>query len=213
MCCSNDRKIPFNLLAVALVAVLLLDGCVPVPVAGWTPVFVGGATDFDLPDYSLGPVSSDQFADLVATAIPAEEGEVLLFGRVEMTFRDGYRTHLFSAVAVMSETDVLLLKWHEPGNQYRILARLPYSGILEVAINTLGLGAAIHMCLATNEFVLADRSHGIDQMISMTFIEPSGFFQDTERSEAAFAVLQQKIRPADRACEKPAAIEASVESI
>jgi len=204
VCFSNDCKIPFTPLVALLLAVFLLVGCVPVPVAGWTPVFVGGPTGFDLPDYSLGPVSSDRFADLIATAMPVEEGEVLLFGRVELAFRKDFHGHLFSAVAVMSDTGILLLKWYEPEDRYRIVARLSYSDIQEIAINTLGLGAAIHMCLAIKEFVLADESHAIDPMVSMTFIRPSGFIQDTDRSEAAFAVLQEKIHPTDGGCVKSA---------
>jgi hypothetical protein len=190
-------------LAPLLLSFFLLAGCVPVPIVGWTPVYVAGPMGFDLPGYSLGPVSSDQFPDLVGTALPADEGQALLFGRVEMILGADNHDYLFSAVAVLSDTDILLLKWYEPEDRYKILARLPYSEILSVSINTWGLGRSIYLCLATTEFVLAGQDHAIEPRVSMAFIEPSGFLQDRERSEAAFALLQGKIDPIDGACETP----------
>ncbi len=35
-----------------------------------------------MPDYSLGPVSSDEFPDLLNDAIPASEGQVHVRGKV-----------------------------------------------------------------------------------------------------------------------------------
>jgi hypothetical protein len=182
---------------------LLLVGCVPLPVVGWTPVFLAGSTDFDLPDYSLGPVSSDQFPGLVKTAIPADRGEAILFGRVDMAFRADNHVIDFSAVAVLSETDILLLKWHETEDRYDILARLEYSEIQSVEMTTWGVGRHIWLCLAKTEFVLAGQRHAVQPLVSMVFIKPSGLLQDGDRSETAFALLHEKIDPNEGACDSP----------
>jgi len=134
----------FRFLAAALFTALLLVGCVPVPVVGWTPVFVGGPTagsaDLKQPDYSLGPVSSDQFPDLVKNAIPPSEGAVHLAGRVELLLLSDNRTYILDAVGSLTDAGIALLRWYEPEKQYRILARIPYSHILSLSSNRLGFG-------------------------------------------------------------------------
>ena len=191
------------ILATVLVALFLLSGCVitPLTVIGSTPLLVRGPKTFDLPNYSLGPVSSDQFSDLLEKAIPPNEGVVHLFGPANLSLSKDNRYYSLSAVAALSDSAILLLKWYEPEKQYKLLARLPYSEILSVSTNSWGLGRVIYLCLATTEFALGDHTHAIDQRADMTFDKPSRIFQDVEKAKAAFSLLQEKIKPIDGACD------------
>jgi len=196
-----------RILASVLLSFFLLVGCVPVPVVGWTPVFVGGPTagwtDIDQADYSLGPVSSDQFPDLVKNAIPPSEGAAHLVGRVELLLFLDNRSYILSAVGSLTDTGIVLLRWYEPGEQYRILATLPYSDILSFSRNSLGFGRMINFCLATRVFAWGDQTYEGGQRPSMSFVEPSGIYQDVEKTDAALNLLQEMIKPVDGACDSP----------
>jgi hypothetical protein len=190
-------------LASVPLTLFLLVGCVPLPIAGWVPVGGAGLKTLDLPDYSRGPVSSEQFPDLVRKAIPPGEGTMHVFGSAELILREGNRGVIVSAVASLSDTAILVLMWHEPDEQYEMVARVPYSDILSVSTNSWGLGRTIYLCLATSQLVLGDETHEIDQQASLSFIKDSGVFQDVEKSETGLLLLQEKITPIDGACDEP----------
>jgi len=190
-------------LASALLTFFLLVGCVPLPIVGWVPVGGAGLKTFDLPDYSRGPVSSEQFPDLVRKAIPPGEGTVHVFGKAELILREDNLSLIVSAVASLSDTAILVLMWYEPDEQYELVARVPYSDITAVSTNSWGLGRMIYLCLATRQLVLGDETHDIEQQVSLSFIKDSGVFQDVEKSEAGLLLLQEKITPIDDACDNP----------
>ena len=155
--------------------------------------------EIKIPDYSLGPVSSHEFPTLLHNAIPASEGEVHVFGRVEWYgLRDspfrGFGRH-FRGVAAITNTDILLLKWHEPGERYKIVERLPYSEILSVSTSSWGSGGSIHLHLKDKELSLGDQNYGFPRSTYLGFVKPSGFWTDQEKNEAAFVLLQEKIKP------------------
>jgi len=205
-------------LGTLILALSLLVGCValPLPGVGWTlaPVPLSGATNLDLPDYSLGPVSSPEFPDLIRNAIPPDEGEVHLSGKVELALQLDNQLYILGAVAALGDTGIVLLRWYDPEGQYKISARLPYADILSLSMNTMGFGRVVYFCLATPVFAWGDQPYAIDRRASMSFIKPSGMFQDVERTETAIAFLQQKIRPIDGACDTPAeGTDAAVEAV
>jgi hypothetical protein len=195
----------------------LLSGCVAIPLPGvglvFAPVPLSGAGNLDMPDYSLGPVSSEQFPDLIRNAIPPSEGAVHVFGRVQLSLLLDGRSYLLSAVAALTDTDMVLLKWYDPEEDYEILARLPYTDILSVSTNSLGLGRIVYLCLATTVFAWGDQTYPMGQHASMSFIKTSGIFADTERTEDAISLLQEMIKPVDGACDAPVEeAEGSVEA-
>ena len=198
-------------------ALFLLSGCVALPLPGvglvFAPVPLSGAENLDLSDYSLGPVSFQQFPDLIRDAIPPSEGAVHVSGRAELWLLLDNRSYNLPAVASLTDTGIVLLKWYEPEEHYEILARLPYSNILSVSTNRRGLGRIAYLCLATTVFAWGDQTYTIGQQASMSFIRPTGIYQDTERTEAAISVLQEMIEPVDGACDAPAEeTERSVEA-
>ena len=177
----------FSLTTIVLL-VLSLTGC------------VGNITlQVKIPDYSLGPVSSDEFPDLLHDAIPASEGEVHVFGRAEWSgFHDSRKfpvvSYIFVPVAAITDTDILLLKWYEPEKRYKIVKRLPYSEILSVS----KVRRAIFLYFEDKEFSLGDKNYIIFGNTTFktlfTFSSPSGFSMDQEKNEAAFFTLNDNIK-------------------
>ena len=116
-----------------------------------------------MPDYSLGPVSSDEFPDLLNDAIPASEGQVHVHGKVHWGgFRDArpypVTNRYISAVAAITDTDILLLKWYEPERRYAIVKRVPYSEILSVSRDSSVL---IYLYFADREMSLGGTNYAI----------------------------------------------------
>lgn len=184
----------FYLLTIKALLLLSLTGC------GLLLFSVPTVWKADIPNYSLGPVSSDEFPVLLQDAIPAGEGEVHVFGRVELfglKNNSGYfntsRYFYFRAVAAITNTDILLLKWHEPEERYKIVGRLPYSETLSVSISGGSADGTIHLYFKDKELSLGDQNFEIDQKADLTFIKPSGIFIDREKNEAAFGLLREKI--------------------
>jgi hypothetical protein len=168
--------------------VQLLAGCLGIPDQ---PV--------KMPDYSLGPVSSVEFPDLLNDAIPVNEGEVHVFGKVHWTgFRDNRNypavPRYIRAVAAITDTDILLLQWYEPEKRYEVVKRLPFTEILYVS--KLG-SAAIYLYFADRELSLGGTNYVIfgDTPFKtfLQFTKPSGFSVDQEKTEAAFLILKENI--------------------
>ena len=179
-------------IATILLLVLSLTGCLGIP-----------SQQVKIPDYSLGPISSDEFPALLHDAIPASEGKVHVFGKVRWSgFRDSRNypviSRHFHSVAAITDTDILLLNWHDPEKRYRIVKRLRYSEILSVS----RVGSAIYLYSNDEELSLGDKNYvTYDVLYGKTnlktileFTKPSGFFIDQEKSEAAFFILKEKIK-------------------
>jgi hypothetical protein len=189
-------------------ALLLLIGCAPLPLPGigWTVVPLTGSAGgtLELPGYSLGPVSSEELPDLIVRAIPPGEGTAHLSGRVELSLQLDSHFYLLAAVASLTDTDILLLQWHDPEGHYEILGRLPYSDVLSLSKNAVGFGRTLYLCVATTEFAWGEQTYAMDQRASMSFIRPAGSFHDADRTEAALELLREKTTPTEGACDAPA---------
>ena len=119
----------FYLIVINVLLVLSLAGC---GVALFAVGSMGpSAHPIVIPDHTLGPVSSDEFPALIQNAIPASEGKVQVFGKVKWYgFRKAKRKHyLLIAIAAITNTDILLLNWHETEQQYKILNKISYSEV------------------------------------------------------------------------------------
>ncbi len=88
------------------------------------------------PGYSIGPVSSEYFPDLVKNAIPADEGEIRVFGEAywgdfqtswpnKVPFFVGYNFY-FLGVAALTDTNIILLLFNEDEQRYEIMTQVPY---------------------------------------------------------------------------------------
>jgi hypothetical protein len=191
----------FCLRTAKILVLVLLSGCIPLPVVGPVAVPIWpGTRHFDSPGYTVGPVASEQFPHLLQDAIPPGEGMVQIAGPVELFLQQDQRSYLMSAVAALSDSGILLLKWYTSGERYEILGQMPYPEILAASINHVGLGRVISLCMAGGEFSLGGESHTIDPRIGISFIRASGILQDPRKSEAAFALLEERIESVEGAC-------------
>ena len=147
----------------------------------------------EISGYTLGPISSDEFPDLLHDAIPASEGIVHIYGQVEWSGLQE-RTRYFKAVAAITNTDILLLKWHEPEKHYKIVTQLPYSEILSVSAMTWGGGRPVYLYFDDKEISLGDQNYKIEGKTTFTFLKASGYRMDRGKNEAVFLFLQDKIK-------------------
>ena len=152
-----------------------------------------------MPGYSLGPISSDEFPALLHDAIPASEGKVHVFGKVYWGgFRDSRNfpavSRHFHAAAAITDTDILLLKWHEIEKRYKIVKRLRYSEIQSISKG----GSLIYLYFNYEELSLGNKNYVIYGKTTFKtyfqFAKPSGFLADQEKSEAAFLILKDNIK-------------------
>jgi len=193
----------FYLLFLKVALLVSLTGCFPFSAmdVGFLVLSLpagAGTGETDLTGYTIGPVSSEDFSDLLLNAIPASEGEVNLFGRVQwtgLTHIRQSRSSLLQTVAAFTNTDILSLWWYEEDQQYRILMRLPYSEIQSVSFEQYGFGATIKLCHEVGELLLEDQKYSIGQATRLNFLNQNGMLGDTIKTEAAFEFLEDKIKP------------------
>lgn len=154
----------------------------------------GGAVpqQIEISGYTRGPVSSDEFPALLHNAIPASEGEVRFFGKAQWSGLQNGERYYATVVAAITDTDILLLMWHEPENQYTIMTRLPFSEILSISTTTYGHGT-VYLYFDDREVLFGDQSYKVEGKTSFDFVKPSGFLY-REKNEAVFLFLQDKIK-------------------
>ena len=179
-----------------VIFVLFLAGCGVTSVTMLVLSLPGGVAppqQVEFPGYTLGPISSDEFPDLLHDAIATSEGIVHIYGQVEWSGLQE-RSRYFKAVAAITNTDILLLKWHEPEEQYKIVTQLPYSEILSVSAMTWGAGRPVYLYFDDKEVSLGDQNYKIEGKTTFTFIKASNFRMDRKKNEAVFLFLQSKIK-------------------
>ena len=192
------RKLPTPLLCLVLLGVL--SGCtildvsllilsIPLP-----PLPTGTAPpqQIEISGYTLGPISSDEFPALLHNAIPASEGEVRFFGNAQWLDLQNGERYISPVVAAITDTEILLLLWHEPENQYTIVTRLPFSEILSISAATYG-ARTIYLYFDDKEVLLGDQGYKVEGKTSFDFLKPSGGLY-RKKNEAVFLFLQDKIK-------------------
>ena len=210
----------FYLLSLKVILLSLLTGCFPFSVmdAGLLILSLpagAGTGKVDLEGYTIGTVSSDEFPELFQNAIPASEGEVYLFGRAQWTGLKNIKqpgTSYLQTVAAITNADILYLWWYEEDEHYEILMRLPYAGIQSVTLEKFGLGATIKLCHEVEELLIGGQQYSIDQLTRLDFSSPNGFFIDREKTEKAFELLDDKIKPKEGLNHTPNPCEGDPES-
>lgn len=179
------------LLIIKILIVLSLAGCaVPMLILS----LPGGAPlpqQAEIPGYTLGPVAADEFPALVLNAIPASEGEIHVFGKADWSGLQGGERFI-EAVAAITDTNILLLMWYQPENQYKIVTRFPFSEILSVS--ALPGGDRTSLYFDDKELSLGDQTYRIDGKTALTFYKPSRIGLDREKNEATFLFLQDRIK-------------------
>ena len=182
----------FYLIFINVLLVLSLAGCGTIlPVASIPLVYA--PPGIVIPEHTLGPASSDEFPALIQSAIPKNEAEVQVFGRVKWYGfqKVNRKRHLLLAVAAITNTDILLLMWHEPENQYTILKKISYS---EIQTIEWGFDGRVYLYFDGNEVLLGGQIYKLEGKTVFDFLTPSGLWSDLEKNRIAFAFLQDKIK-------------------
>ena len=142
----------------------------------------------------MGPVSSQEFPNLVQDSISESDGEILLFGAgnwrpsisdYNQFIQPQYLMTSFGSIKdvegilTITEKFIILLQWNETTKNFDIRARFPISEITSANINTYGMGRLAVIQWNTGNF---DSFHFTN----------SGMI-DQSKTELAVSLLQSKL--------------------
>jgi hypothetical protein len=138
---------------------------------------------------AIGPTTSPDFPRFVNAAMPANEGQVKLFGPAEwfpnvMGFTDWMsyaQIYALNDVCVITETSLLFLQWNDSQARYVPIKRIPTTDMLVVTMESSG---------NARRMVVQKRDLSFD---TFSFLGNSGIVIDGDRVEAATALLQNQI--------------------
>jgi len=172
---------------VSLFILVSLTGCGPMPIK------------MLVPDYSLGPVSSEDFPDLVQSAIPPDKGEVHIFGKANwlgFVESPGYFhvvSPYFSGVAALTDTDIFLLLYNDNEQRYEILTQVPYTGISFDPKHGRRAGGALCLYIEEPEFSFGEKSYTPYERTYLEFTRPTGIRSDPEKNKLAHLLFEEKV--------------------
>ncbi len=176
----------FYAYAVGLFILVALTGCGPAHIK------------MKVPDYSIGPVSSEAFPDLVQSAIPQNKGEIRIFGKANwlgFVESPGYFhavSPYFSGVVALTDTDIFLLLYKDDEQRYEILLQMPYTGIRFDPIHGRAGGP---LCLYIEEsgFSFGEKSYTSYGRTYLEFTRPTGIRSDPEKNKLAHLLFEEKV--------------------
>jgi hypothetical protein len=163
--------------AIFILLLVLLSGC------------IGGPLPLRLPNYALGPVTSDQFPNLVFDAIASEENEVQVFGPATILLLDN--RYWFKTVAVVTDKQFQFLNWNKAEGRYEIVGQIPFSEILAYSTLTYGKASPVYLYVNENKMSLGDRIFAIREPLHFEFIK--GILVDKEKNEVVLTLLKDQI--------------------
>lgn len=153
----------------------------------------------DMPDYSMGPVSSDGFLGLVKDAIPSDKGKIHVFGRAEWFgfYNSSKSVHLttpyFSGVAVLTDTDILLLLWDEDELRYKIVEQVPYAEIRFQPRGEWRSKGSLTIYMDETEISIGEQSYAPNRATYLGFRPPTGLSSDREKNKQAHLLFEEKV--------------------
>ena len=145
----------------------------------------------EMPGYSLGPVSAENFSDLVQEAIPTTASEIQVVGRATWTGFSGSpgfaaTSPYFSGVVALTETDILLLLWNENEDQYEIVKTVSYSEL------TIIPSKSFKLYFKEPGFSLGQQTYTADLATYLRFMSNRGIVEKS-KNEDALLVLKRKV--------------------
>lgn len=175
------------LFAVVLFILISQTGCGPLPIK------------MKEPDYSIGPVSFENFPDLVQAAIPANKGEVRLSGKaIWMGFFESpgifhVVSPYFSGVVALTDTDIFLLLYNDEEQRYEVLSQVPYTGISFDPNDGWSAGGPLYLYIEEPELALGEKIYTPDARTSLEFVRPTGIRSDSEKNRLAHLLFEEKV--------------------
>ncbi len=153
----------------------------------------------DMPNYSIGPVSSDGFPGLVKDAIPSDKGKIHVFGKVDWLgfYNSSKSVHLttpyFSGVAALTDTDILLLLWDEDEQRYKIVERVPYEEIRFQPKGEWRSNASLTIYMDETKISIGEQSYTPHRATYLDFRPPTGLGADREKNKQAHLLFEEKV--------------------
>lgn len=143
---------------------------------------------------AIGPVTSPDFPQMVAKAVPKTDGEIRFYGSGNWYPNTRGFTSIRSSllarpadpipgVLVVTSDTVLFQQWDDETKAFDIVKRLPFIELTSVALDTYGLNGRI---------VLRKKDLSYE---SFDFTQASGNFVDATKVEEAVAFLRDRIKP------------------
>lgn len=143
---------------------------------------------------AIGPVSSPDFPQMVAKAVPEADGEIRFYGSGNWHPNTRGFTAIRSSllarpadpipgVLVITSDTVLFQQWDDETKTFDVVKRLQFSELTSVALDTYGLNRRI---------VLRKKDLSYE---SFDFTQASGNFIDATKVEESVAFLRDRIKP------------------
>ena len=151
------------------------------------------------PNYSAGPVSSDDFPILVKDAVPREKGKIHFFGNASWHgFYDPTRSlyvtdPYFSGVAALTDTEILLLLWNEDVRQYEIVEQVPYTEIRFLPEGEWRSTGPLSILTEQTTIAVGGQSYMSRKWTHLGFNLPSGWRIDREKNKQAHLLFEEKV--------------------
>jgi hypothetical protein len=164
-----------------------------------TACYVPTPQKMGIPDYSIGPISSDEFPGLVSDAIPSNEGEIHVFGKASWHgFYDGSKTLHFTepyfyGVAALTDETIFMLMWDERERRYEIIERVPYSNIKFQPRGKRWSAASITILMDESAITVGEQSYTSFKKTYLSFVLPSGIRVDREKNTQANLLFEEKV--------------------
>jgi hypothetical protein len=141
---------------------------------------------------AIGPTSSPEFPQLIAKAVPPEDGEVRFSGSgIWFPNVRGFtdvRSSLLGGqvvptpgVLVVTDTAILFQQWDSKTEQFDVIKRLPLADVMSVALDTYGVNRRL---------VVRKKDLSFD---TFSFTQAAGNFIDKEKTENSFQFLDARI--------------------
>lgn len=175
----------------SVIILFSLTGCGRIPVR------------MEMPDYSLGPASSENFSALVQNAIPYPASEIHVVGNATWSGFSGSpgfaaTSPYFSGVIALTDTDILLLLWNENEDQYEIVKTVSYSEL------TIIPSKSFRLYFKKPEFSFGERIYTADLATYLRYMKTGNWStHDKSKNEDALLVLERKVET--RVLDKPIA--------
>jgi hypothetical protein len=164
-----------------------------------TACYVPAPQKMGIPDYSIGPISSDEFPGLVSDAIPSNEGEIHVFGKAQWHgFHDSsktlhFTTPYFSGVAALTDEAILLLMWDEREQNYEIIERVPFSKIKFQPKGERGSAASITILMDESTIKVGEQGYTSFNKTYLQFVLQNGLRVDGEKNRQANLLFEEKV--------------------
>jgi len=151
-------------------------------------------TMMQVPEHSLGPVSSPDFTELVRDCMVRTGLDAHFSGRASWSGFSGRRGYsalepTFSGVAALTDNYIFLILWDDVDQHYDIVSQIPYEQLSLVPFYDY----SIELYFNDQEFLFGQEPVTAYMATRFRFLTPSGVTDRTKTMEA-FSFLEARVK-------------------